>query len=328
MLITSMGLCNFLGVNLEKSTTWETREFQRQLATLIMATATAQFEAASPSAGLDMFEAKPDMCWTERQRRERQYYEQFSRLNTPSEVSFRPVLGGEQRPWNPYWFLCERVQSVFHSREQRLLDFGCGPGVYSVIFGRVGFEVIGLDISPSNIAIAEKLAEKYDLSETVHFGAGATEGLDYPDEYFDVVVGIDILHHVDIERSIRECLRVLKQGGVAFFKEPVAVPVFDPLRNSALGKYLVPKEASFERHITEDERKLTAGDLQMIKTLCPQVAIKRFRLFSRLDAFNKNLATNGESSTIEKFDERVFQLLPFMRAFGGDVVISLRKQGR
>jgi 2-polyprenyl-3-methyl-5-hydroxy-6-metoxy-1,4-benzoquinol methylase len=262
---------------------------------------------------------------TERQRREREYYEEYSRLTAPVEVCFDAVSGKERRPWNPYWFLCESVKAEFRSPQQRLLDFGCGPGVYSVIFGKVGYQVLGFDISPANVSIAEGLAQKYALSETVNFKVGAAERIQCPDEYFDVLIGVDILHHVDIAHSVKECLRVLKRGGVAFFKEPVAVPVFDPLRDSGLGRWLMPKSASLERHITEDERKLSADDLQTIKALCPEMSVKRFRLFSRLDAFNRKLAATGRPSTIEKFDERVFYLLPFMRTFGGDVVISLRK---
>jgi SAM-dependent methyltransferase len=262
---------------------------------------------------------------TERQRREREYYEQYSKLNQPTEVSFAPVLGRERRPWNPYWFLCESVAAQFRSPNEKLLDFGCGPGIYSVIFGKVGYGVYGFDISPSNVAIARDLAARYELAETVRFDLGAAERLDYPDEYFDVVVGVDILHHVDIAHSVKECLRVLKRGGAAFFKEPLTVPLFDPLRESAFGRWLVPKHSSLERHITEDERKLTDADLRTIRNLCPDMSVKRFRLFSRLDAFNKKLATSGRPSVIEKIDERVFRFLPFMKTFGGDVVVCLRK---
>src|SRR6185436_3387269 len=262
---------------------------------------------------------------TGRHQRELEYYEQFSKLNAPTEVSFAPVVGEERRPWNPYWFLCQSIAEQFRSPKEKLLDFGCGPGIYSVIFGKVGYEVSGFDISPSNVEIANELAARYELANQVHFDIGAAERLDYPDEYFDVVVGIDILHHVDIAHSVQECLRVLKKGGAAFFKEPVAVPLFDPLRESALGRWLVPKHSSLERHITEDERKLTDEDLRTIENLCQEMSIKRFRLFSRLDAFNKKLATNGGPSPIEKIDERIFRLLPFMKTFGGDVVICLRK---
>ena len=284
----------------------------------------AQFQLASRSDAL-LGELLVKETLTERQRREREYYEEYSMLTTPAEVCFDPVLGKELRPWNPYWFLCNSVAARFRSPRQRLLDFGCGPGIYSVIFGKVGYEVFGFDISPNNIAIAQGLAQKYGLSEGVHFRVGTAERIDYPDEYFDVVVGIDILHHVDVAHSVRECLRVLKKGGTAVFKEPVAVPVFDPIRNSLLGRLVAPKSASLERHITEDERKLTVNDLRTIRALCPDMSIKRFRLFSRLEAFNKRLVTDGRPSAIEKFDGCVFQLLPFMKTFGGDIVIALKR---
>ena len=262
---------------------------------------------------------------TERQWREREYYEQYSALNAPQRVSFDPIAGVERRPWNPYWFLCESVASCYRSRGDKLLDFGCGPGVYSIIFAKLGFEVFGFDISPSNITLAEELADRYDFSDRTHFKTGIGEQLNYEDESFDVIVGVDILHHVDIARAIKECMRVLKKGGRAFFKEPVEVPAFDALRNTSAAKWLVPKSASLERHITEDERKLTTGDLHTIRSLCSDVTLKRFRLLSRLDAFNKELATSGKSSPIEKLDEKIFRYLPFTRAFGGDLVIRLIK---
>ncbi|MGQ0760407.1 MAG: class I SAM-dependent methyltransferase [Acidobacteriota bacterium] len=262
---------------------------------------------------------------TDRQLREREYYEEYSRFNAPKEVCFDPVIGTERRPWNPYWFLCETVAAKLGSGDRKLLDFGCGPGIYSLIFAKAGFHVSGFDISPNNIAIAERLAAEYGLSKQAHFKIGAGERLDFDDNTFDVVVGIDILHHVDIKHSVTECLRVLKPGGCAIFKEPIEVPIFDPWRDSAFGRWLLPKDRSLERHITEDERKLTNQDLQTICRLGARMTVKRFRLFSRLDAFSKNLATNGQASPIEKFDERVFQLLPFMKTFGGDIVITLEK---
>ena len=285
-----------------------------------------QFTTQIQSVGLTTTPDRPvDASLTGRQRREREYYEEYSRFNAPKEVCFDPVNGIERRPWNPYWFLCETVAAKCGPGDQNLLDFGCGPGIYSLIFAKAGFHVSGFDISPNNIAIAEQLAAKYGLSEQVNFKIGAGERLEYDDNTFDVVVGIDILHHVDIKHSVSECLRVLKPGGCAIFKEPIEVPVFDPLRDSAFGRWLVPKNRSLERHITEDERKLTNQDLQTIRGLGALTTVKRFRLFSRLDAFNKKLATNGQASPIEKLDERVFKLLPFMKAFGGDVVITLEK---
>jgi 2-polyprenyl-3-methyl-5-hydroxy-6-metoxy-1,4-benzoquinol methylase len=262
---------------------------------------------------------------TERQQREREYYDKFSKLTSPGEASFDPILGKELRPWNPYWYLCQSVLDRFRSSNQRLLDFGCGPGAYSLIFAKVGFDVYGFDISPNNVILAQQRAKDYGFDARTHFSTGVGEHLDYPTESFDVVIGVDILHHVNIEPCIKETLRVLRRGGVAIFKEPVEVPIFDPIRNSAFGKWLVPKHASFERHITEDERKLSPSDLKMIVGLCPSLQFAHFRLLSRLDLFIRR--GNGKGpSTLEILDWRLLKILPILKRYGGDIVFTLTKE--
>ncbi len=260
---------------------------------------------------------------SERQRHELEFYEEYSTLAQPTEINFRPIAGDETRPWNSYWHFIGLVQENFRADGQRLLDFGCGTGFYSIIFAKIGFDVFGFDISPNNIAIANDCAEKYELSEKCNFSVSVAETLDYPDEYFDVVTGINILHHIDIANSLKECMRVLKPGGLAMFHEPVRTPVFDTLRESKLGQMIVSKEASFERHITPDERKLSEEDFKIVRSVGRDHTFERFLLFSRLDRFVK-WQRNG-ASVIEQFDHKLFRWLPFTRNFGGECIISLRK---
>jgi len=262
---------------------------------------------------------------SERQRRELEFYDQFSVLNTPSEVCFDSISGTESRPWNSYWHLIEITRQMFRSESQRLLDFGCGKGEFSLIFSRIGYEVFGFDLSPNSIAIAEQLAGKYGMSERTHFSVGVAERLDYPADYFDVVVGTDILHHVDISQALAECSRVLKEGGAAVFHEPVRAPVFDVLRETTLGKWLVPKEVSLERQLTQDERKLTAADLEILRSFDPNPSVQRFLLFSRLERFLGNSIIR-QSSLLERVDSYLFKFFPFLKWFGGIIVIVLRKQ--
>ena len=51
------------------------------------------------------------------------------------------------------------------------------------------------------------------------------EGIPYDDNTFDLVVGHAVLHHIpDVEKSLREVLRVLKPGGrFVFAGEPIDV---------------------------------------------------------------------------------------------------------
>lgn len=265
------------------------------------------------------------MTLTQRQRRELEFYEEFSELNAPMEVRFDPILGQETRPWNSYWRVIEIVKQNFVSADQRLLDFGCGKGEYSILFSKVGYQVSGFDLSPNNISIAKRLAAQYDLTAKTHFSVGVAEKLDYPAEHFDIIFGIDILHHVDISQALAECSRVLKSGGLAIFHEPVRVPVFDTLRETKLGRWLVPKEASLDRHVTEDERKLGADDLRIIRSVDPSFSMERFLLFSRLDRFIRNPANKGPS-LLEKIDAKLFKFLPFIKGFGGVMIIVLKKK--
>ena len=257
---------------------------------------------------------------TERQSRERQYYDEFVKRTPPEYVSFAPVEGRERRPWNPYWYVADIVRNRFAGPSDRLLDVGCGPGYYSVQFAHVGYDVYGFDISPGNVETAGHLAARYGMADRTHFALGVAERLDYADHTFDVIVGIDVLHHVEIRAAISECLRVLKRGGVAIFKEPIAAPLVDGVRNTRFGRAIRSNEASFERHITHDERKLTGDDIRLIKTLC-HVEERRFRLASRIDAL---VGYGFAASRLEIFDRWALKALPVLGTFAGNVVLICR----
>src|SRR5215213_6080298 len=139
---------------------------------------------------------------------------------------------------------------------------------------------------------------------STQFQVNVAEKLDYPTDFFDVLVGSEILHHVEISHALSECSRVLKKGGMAIFHEPVRVPVLDVLRESRFGRWLVPKEVSLERQVSQDERKLTADDLKLIKTIGVNSSTQHFLLFSRLDRFIK---ISKASSFLEKGDFYLFK---------------------
>ncbi|HAX03043.1 MAG: hypothetical protein A2Y45_06380 [Tenericutes bacterium GWC2_34_14] len=46
----------------------------------------------------------------------------------------------------------------------KLLDLGCGPGIYATYFHQQGFRVVGLDFSKRSIAYAKEQAEKKELN--------------------------------------------------------------------------------------------------------------------------------------------------------------------
>lgn len=271
--------------------------------------------------------AVSEQTLTERQKREKEYYDNYAKTFAPESrrVDMAPVLGPlngtERRPWNSYWKVYElAVLSSFSGA--RLLDFGSGPGENALRFSKAGYEVEGFDISEENVKISNKLFELHGALG--HFVVSGAESLPYEDNSFDVVAGIDILHHVDIPLALRECRRVLKKGGKAIFREPIESPLLDGIRNTKPVLALAPKDVSFERHITEDERKLNRKDEEEIAKVFPKIRKHYFCLFSRFDKFYRQ-GSDPRPSALERFDRFLFRAAPAVASLAGSVVYELEK---
>jgi ubiquinone/menaquinone biosynthesis C-methylase UbiE len=265
---------------------------------------------------------------TERQKREKEYYDQYAKLfNTQKNIDFSPVTKViskmERRPWNSYWTIYEKLIELYQ-KNFRLLDFGTGPGENALRFSEIKYQIDGFDISENNIMLANKLFEKYERKHLANFQISSAENLPYENEHFDVIVGIDILHHVDIEKSLIECKRVLKTGGTVIFREPLEVPFLDFIRNLKLVKLFAPKEKSFDLHITEDERKLNQNDVKTFKKIFPNYKIEKYLFLARFDKFLRK-ENDPSASTLEKIDFYLFKLLPFLQNLGGVVVLTAKK---
>jgi 2-polyprenyl-3-methyl-5-hydroxy-6-metoxy-1,4-benzoquinol methylase len=282
---------------------------------------------------------------TERQQRERAYYDEFSRRSAPSDVSYQlcfdPVLGKEQRPWNSYWHVYRRALDLHAAPGMRLLDFGCGPGDSAMRYAHIGCEVFGLDISPNNVELAVAAATRYGYDHRTDSHVGTAEALDYPDEHFDVVIGIDILHHVEIPRALTECSRVLKKGGVAIFPR-VGASSAVRFRSGVAARTLADAEVAHVRSREEQPSRTVGRPEDRIPGSAhhgarteayrggprnredPDAIFSRFGIFSRLDRFLLASPRFGPPF-LEKVDHSLTRRVAFLGMLGGQVVIELRK---
>lgn len=100
------------------------------------------------------------------------------------------------------------LQKIKRVNGSKLLDVGCGAGMFCQIASGHGFKVSGFDASESLIAIAR---ERMPRAE---FQSGEMEELPYADQSFDVVTGINSFQFAgDIENALREAKRVTKKDG-------------------------------------------------------------------------------------------------------------------
>ena len=55
------------------------------------------------------------------------------------------------------------IHSLLLGRPARILDLGCGPGLYASRLARLGHECVGIDFSPASIAYAREQAQAENL---------------------------------------------------------------------------------------------------------------------------------------------------------------------
>lgn len=119
---------------------------------------------------------------------------------------------------DPIYLACcraivERVEPL--PAGTRILDAGCGTGIVSLELARRKLELHALDYSAASLGLlAKKLEERHLDARLVQ---GDIRKLEYPDDFFDVVVCANTLQHLepgsDQRTAARELMRVLKPGG-------------------------------------------------------------------------------------------------------------------
>lgn len=141
---------------------------------------------------------------------------------------------------------------------KRIVDFGCGSGANTALLANRGAHVWAIDISEDLLRLGRRRLAVSGRDGGATFIAGSAHDLPFPDGSIDVVFGIAILHHLDLDLVSREVRRVLKPGGRAIFQEPV--------RNSALIRFLrslvpyrAPDISPYERPLTDAELQRFAG---------------------------------------------------------------------
>lgn len=99
----------------------------------------------------------------------------------------------------------------------KVLEIGSGTGVFTSFFCKAGFNVHGIDISSD---LLKKAKDKDPSLARASLCTADAEKLPYKDKSFDAVVGVCVLHHLDIIPVLTEIKRVLKEGGLIVFSEP------------------------------------------------------------------------------------------------------------
>jgi ubiquinone/menaquinone biosynthesis C-methylase UbiE len=95
------------------------------------------------------------------------------------------------------------------------IDLACGTGALAVAFTQHVRWIIGLDLTPAMLAVAQRTARDAN-ARNVSLAIGNAQQIPFADASLDLVLSSYALHHVpEAGRVIGEMSRVLKRGGRA-----------------------------------------------------------------------------------------------------------------
>ena len=204
---------------------------------------------------------------------------------------------------------------------QTVLEVGCGDGANAILLAKLGAQVVGVDVSQASIELAEKRAALSGVRDSVRFVCSPLELVDLPPNHFDAIVGVAILHHViaSLDLVLRRLVASAKPGGTFMFAEPINF-------NSTLRR--IRLSLPVHTDATPDERPLEKSDIDVIRHAVPDLRIRPFALFGRLDRFVLSDSNYERSSAPRRLISNVLAAtdwmllsLPGVRDLGGTAVL-------
>jgi SAM-dependent methyltransferase len=191
-----------------------------------------------------------------------------------------------------------------------ILEYGCATGERSNELSTIARSIDGIDIS--DVAISR--ANARFGSKAARFHVMDAMNTTFSDGQFDLIFGSGIIHHLDVERCVKELSRVLRPSGHAVFWEPLGL---NPMIN--LYRWMTPNAR------TPDEHPLLPKDFAVMHKYFPHVDVEFFGLTSllampfRTAAFGKSLR-----NTLAALDKGMLSI-PGLRMFAWYSLLIMRK---
>jgi len=262
-------------------------------------------------------------------QREEDFHNQWANSVSINEIDVFAQFEGHTSPEYK-----EAVKQLGNIKGKKILNLGCGLGEEAVYLSIQGAKVTALDISREMLEITKKLAKKYGVNKKISFICMSAEKLKFNNETFDFVFGCNILHHVDIKKTISETKRVLRSKGSAVFFEPLA---YNPLIN--VYRIMANKVR------TDGEHPLKVKDLEKIKLFFPKMTHRECQFFTLLifvwfylgervhpknQRYWKKIIIEAEKykkafKILYSVDEFVLRFLPFLKKYCWVTIIRVEK---
>ena len=134
------------------------------------------------------------------------------------------------------------VMDLLLPDEGRILDVGCGFGLFAAYFGQTHprRQIVGVDPDARRVALARRVASALSLDQhSFHVGDVRTVGLSGS---FRAIYVLDVMHHIPAEDQLpvlQQLRDLLEPGGMLLIKDITTEPRFGLLFTEALDRLMV-----------------------------------------------------------------------------------------
>lgn len=231
-----------------------------------------------------------------------------------SELDINPRMfikySHPKNKWDARQFCAQWLGKV---EGKELLDYGCGMGEESIYFAKLGAQVTAIDVSPVGIDLVLRRAAHNNLSERVRAFQMDACATSFDSESFDLVHGLGILHHICVDRGLREVRRLLKPGGRGVFLEHMMNSRF---LEKLKGRFFEAKadHTEYERPVRWDECRRCSGQFSQFQ-LAPYFLMSRLR---------RHISILDNDATL-RIDYAILRAMPALRHLAGIVIICVQK---
>lgn len=120
---------------------------------------------------------------------------------------------------------------VKKSNPKTILDIATGTGDLAILMTETNAEkIIGLDISAGMLEVGQEKINVKGLNKTIEMVLADSENMPFEDNYFDAItVAFGVRNFENLEKGLREILRVLKPNGVFVILE-TSIPEKTPYK--------------------------------------------------------------------------------------------------
>jgi len=213
---------------------------------------------------------------------------------TPSTIRAdfdRLALLTQEEQWNHGSHYHNYLLSHVPKHCRHALDIGCGTGSFSRALAGRCEHVLGIDLSPQMVRIAEEMSKQHSNIE--YQVADALEW-DFPREQFDCIASIATLHHLPMEVMLRKMTAALRTGGTLHVLDLyegrgpadmlvslIAMPANAILRLVKTGRLVQPRDLreAWEAHGRTDKYLTLAGVRRICAGVLAGEKVKRHLLW-------------------------------------------------